>query len=999
MGQDVVLQDYRQQVLYNATVTTTGSAVFDGFGAKELNLIINNTVTPTGTTPTITFMIQEVDPGDMVTVLGNSSTGTAISTITTQIVSLPMMYGGTVLVTWTVTGTTPSFTGLYASLISKVAGTTSLFSEGGVSSQGPAGTPGASAITIQGVSGGTNVNVDVTNTVNVDVTNTVTVTGTVTSNQGTPNTLANGWPVEITDGTNVLGTSGFPLYVQGTVTATNPSVGGNGATAPAFSTEVGGVYDITPVAPAAGWLEPFQIDQSGNLLTFPGNEFITGATWTSATTGGTFQYQTGTVTVGQHLGAPAVLIQLDQTTTITGGAVTIQGTYDGTNWVTVPAAQVINPSTYAQIANPYTFVPSTNQPILVLTQGFIAIRLDLTTAITGTGSVTPYWSTLARPPVDTIQGVGTAGTPEGGVVSIQGVVGGTSVPVSFTPTGDTTQTGTITTATGAVTLTSTQGDGNVSVTIGSTAWTGTVDFQGLAGDGATWVNILGYNVTTGIPTYSVTSTVTVSGNGSWTIPCSGYQKVRVVGNTWLTGTITVALEASMGAPGAIFAATGGLAAAGATAIGYPSLVAPITDNNLVGQMAFGEAYRLRVGNESLAFLDNFDGSTVNTVRWTQSNLTMSQTQAQTAFTLNANGTTTANTYSILTSTKSFQYTGEYGTECRIKAQLTPQTNSVIELGFLACATTAAPTNGVFFRITSAGVQELVINFNGTETTSTIATVLTAADYYTFVLYMYGTTARLDILSWDNSLFATTILQIPATQGALIQTGHIPVAARVYNTATPPGAAPKIILTGVTVSQLDLAGEKAWETQLGDIARFANTDPLAGTQLQQFANSSAPSTIASGSLSNTAAAYTTLGGLFAFNTPASAETDYILFAYQVPTGFDLLIWSVTIQTVLLGAQSTTTPTVLQWGLGVGSSAVSLATGAPNPPIRQAIGIQQSPKSASVGDILSPAQLIWTPRVPVVCYGGKYVHIILRVPSGNATTGQINRGIVTIDGCFQ
>ena len=187
----------------------------------------------------------------------------------------------------------------------------------------------------------------------------------------------------------------------------------------------------------------------------------------------------------------------------------------------------------------------------------------------------------------------------------------------------------------------------------------------------------------------------------------------------------------------------------------------------------------------------------------------------------------------------------------------------------APATTAAPTNGVFFRITSAGVQELVINYNGTETTSAaINPALTAANYYTFVLYMYGTIARLDILNWDNSLFATTTLQIPATQNALINTGHIPVALRVYNTATPPASAPKIIATGVTVSQLDLSGEKAWETQLGDVMRFANTDPLTGLQLQNFSNSAAPTTIASGSLSNTAAAYTTLGGLFAFNPPAS-----------------------------------------------------------------------------------------------------------------------------------
>jgi hypothetical protein len=49
------------------------------------------------------------------------------------------------------------------------------------------------------------------------------VSGTVTANQGTPNTLANGWPVEITDGTNVLGTPSHPLSVTSATATSNTS--------------------------------------------------------------------------------------------------------------------------------------------------------------------------------------------------------------------------------------------------------------------------------------------------------------------------------------------------------------------------------------------------------------------------------------------------------------------------------------------------------------------------------------------------------------------------------------------------------------------------------------------------------------------------------------------------------------------------------------------------------------------------------------------------------
>jgi len=47
---------------------------------------------------------------------------------------------------------------------------------------------------------------------------TVTISGTVTSNQGTAAALAGAWPVEITDGTNVLGTSAHPVVISGAVT-------------------------------------------------------------------------------------------------------------------------------------------------------------------------------------------------------------------------------------------------------------------------------------------------------------------------------------------------------------------------------------------------------------------------------------------------------------------------------------------------------------------------------------------------------------------------------------------------------------------------------------------------------------------------------------------------------------------------------------------------------------------------------------------------------------
>lgn len=49
--------------------------------------------------------------------------------------------------------------------------------------------------------------------------------GAVTADQGDPNTAANAWPVEVTDGTNVLGTSAHPLRNDPTGTTTQPVSG------------------------------------------------------------------------------------------------------------------------------------------------------------------------------------------------------------------------------------------------------------------------------------------------------------------------------------------------------------------------------------------------------------------------------------------------------------------------------------------------------------------------------------------------------------------------------------------------------------------------------------------------------------------------------------------------------------------------------------------------------------------------------------------------------
>lgn len=168
----------------------------------------------------------------------------------------------------------------------------------------------------------------------------------------------------------------------------------------------------------------------------------------------------------------------------------------------------------------------------------------------------------------------------------------------------------------------------------------------------------------------------------------------------------------------------------------------------------------------------------------------------------------------------------------------------------------------------------------------------------------------------------------------------------------------------------------------------------GAQAAQWANSAAP---AAATLSNTAAGYTTLGGLFRFVPVAGAETDYALFGFQVPTTHRFFCSGVAIGAYVSTALGATLET-LQWALGINSTAVSLATtdsGNTFGPRRIALGSQNFAASAAAG-VVAP-EIVRQFLAPQIIEPGRFLHTILRIPSGT-TTGEI-RGTVTFDGYFE
>ena len=116
-----------QAVHANNTITTSGSSVLAlPYGMTSVVLAVNVKNSPTGTTPTLTFSLQDVDPGDKTTLFGSADSGSALNSISTQIVEHASKTGY-IKISWTIGGTgSPTFTGVYSTVVGIIVEPTSL---------------------------------------------------------------------------------------------------------------------------------------------------------------------------------------------------------------------------------------------------------------------------------------------------------------------------------------------------------------------------------------------------------------------------------------------------------------------------------------------------------------------------------------------------------------------------------------------------------------------------------------------------------------------------------------------------------------------------------------------------------------------------------------------------------------------------------------------------------------------------------------------------------
>lgn len=414
--------------------------------------------------------------------------------------------------------------------------------------------------------------------------------------------------------------------------------------------------------------------------------------------------------------------------------------------------------------------------------------------------------------------------------------------------------------------------------------------------------------------------------------------------------------------------------------------------------------RLRVGIDSPYWQDTFNHTIQDTSKY--QHVTATATLAMTGgyLVFNAGNSVASAAVARVQTYRTFPLNAGAALQVQFRARfaIALQANNAGELGLGFAATTATPTDGVYFKLTTGGALQGVININGTEQSVALTGFTVTPNQ---VYYFRITVDQERATFWvDDVLYG--VLATPTTAPSTSFARSLPLLMRLYNSAATTSAQ-RLEVSDVSVFCRDLNQNRLWATASSGMEASSLIAPSGATagQTANYANSAAP---ASATLSNTAAGYTTLGGQFQFAAALGAETDYALFGYQVPAAAaaggnkNLVIRGIRIETLNTGAAVATTATVLQWGLGVGGTAVSLATAdsataGTRAARRIALGVQTFPVGATVGAAASPIDV--NLDAPVYVAAGTFVHVILKMPIGTATASQIVRGTVMINGFWE
>lgn len=420
--------------------------------------------------------------------------------------------------------------------------------------------------------------------------------------------------------------------------------------------------------------------------------------------------------------------------------------------------------------------------------------------------------------------------------------------------------------------------------------------------------------------------------------------------------------------------------------GSPYLYSPETD----------EDYRLRVVQEAIFDNETFNYTAQNTGKHFFQNTTMAATFTAAGFTTNSGNITTTTTGLALSTYANFPLVGTTELYCEMEAAFTaqPTSNTVIDFGLFLRPTTNpfAPTDGVYFRLTSSGLQG-VINRGGVESVNNITFTYTNNTTYQFVIAVH----EREVKFWINDVLYLNF-PTPAADGQPFQSAALPFSVRHAIVGGAAGAALSMILKDYTVSVGGGAlGIDPWNQGNRVFGSYQGLSGGTMGSLATYPNSTNPTAAAPSNTALTANLPAGLGGQGAVTAAAAAATDGIWGSYQVPAGSTtvqgrrLVISGIHLHLVNLGAAVATTATTIQFSLAFGHTAVSLATAeaaAAKAPRRVALGIATWPVGAAIGAQPQSGPIFASfADGPIYVNPGEFVALVGKFLVGTATASQV------------
>lgn len=445
----------------------------------------------------------------------------------------------------------------------------------------------------------------------------------------------------------------------------------------------------------------------------------------------------------------------------------------------------------------------------------------------------------------------------------------------------------------------------------------------------------------------------------------------------------------------------------------------ITGNVLLSSPDVDVDGRLRVAPDLILDEEVFSYTAQNTGKHNYLNTTMTNTWTAGQLTTNGASITTTTTGTVFQTYAQFPTTGTQtlAADFAVGFSAQPQTNSFIEFGLMIPgAQTVAPTDGVFFRLNSAGLQGIA-SFNGSETSTGVFPAADGAGTWTytnglryqFVVFVGGVRARF----WVNDGSGLKLLgsiPLPAAQGRMQMAASLPVAIKHRIIG---GAAGGVLQATFGAYNVRLGGSNLITTPSSQGARiYGSYQGLSGGTLGTLAR---VGTITTGNEANVTAAVPTtttaalgsgLGGTFWETVSLAVNTDGIIMSYQVPAGtanvqgrrlvLRGMYLTSYVQTVIVGG-----PYIAEWFLAFGHTAVSLATAeaaTTKAPRRIALPFTQLVTAAqAVSTVVAQQQtFVDFGDAPIFVNPGEFVQLCTRHIGTVGTSGTVVHRVTPIFG---